>query len=111
MNKQQAIVLLVEQDGWKKADATKALEGLDFSNDPSESTIRRHISSFCGPELHKRQRDRATLKGSLTKKDREMERKDKKYAAQIDEYTADLKEERSYWQKILESLGFDRKVG
>lgn len=110
MTKQQAIALL-EQDGWKKADATKALQGLDFGNDPNESTIRTHTSLFCGPELHKRQRDRATLKGSLTKKDREMERKDKKYAAQIDEYTTDLKEERSYWQKILESLGFDRKVG
>jgi hypothetical protein len=110
MNKQQAISLLT-QDGWTKADAMKALQKLDFSNDPCKSTVLTHTSSFSGSELYKRQKERAAVKGLLTKKDKETARKDIKYAAKIDEYETDLKEERSYWQKIVESLGFGRKVG
>ena len=77
MNKLDTIKIL-EREGWTKADAVRALEKIDFSNDPEELTIRRAISLFAGLELIKRQRLQAAQKGIVTKKVKEIEVKDKK---------------------------------
>lgn len=76
MNKLDAIKVL-EKEGWTRADAVRALEKVDFSNDPDELTIRRAISLFAGLELIKRQRLQAAQKGMVTKKAKEIEVKNK----------------------------------
>ena len=74
MNRTEAIELLVGE-GWKKADAIRALESVDFQQNPDELTVRREISRFAGPELDKRQRLQAAQKGMVTKRSKELEGK------------------------------------
>ena len=76
MNKLQAIELLVSEK-WTKADAIRALEGIDFATNPDELTIRRAMSLFSGAELSNRQRLQAAQKGQVTKKNSEIDRLDK----------------------------------
>lgn len=73
MNKLQAVELLVSEK-WTKADANRALEGVDFSTNPDELTIRRAISLFSGAELINRQRLQAAQKTQVTRKKNEIER-------------------------------------
>ncbi|MCY7277360.1 MAG: hypothetical protein LH702_27420 [Phormidesmis sp. CAN_BIN44] len=73
MNKLQAIALLVGEK-WTKADAIRALEGMNFATNPDELTIRRAISPFSGAELINRQRLQAAQKTQVTKKNKEIER-------------------------------------
>lgn len=80
MRKSEAIKLL-EDEGWTKADAVRALEGIDFNNDADELSIRRAISQFAGSELSKRQRLQAAQKGMATKKSKEIELKNKEYGS------------------------------
>ncbi len=75
VNRTDAIRLL-EQEGWTRADAIRALEGVDFNQSPDELTIRRVVSLFAGPELIKRQRLQAAQKGMVTKKTKEIEGKE-----------------------------------
>jgi hypothetical protein len=75
VNRSEASQIL-QQEGWTKADAMRALEGVNFDQDPDELTIRRAISLFAGPELIKRQRLQAAQKGMVTKKVKEVEAKD-----------------------------------
>jgi predicted RNase H-like nuclease (RuvC/YqgF family) len=63
---------LLESEGWTKADAQRALERIDFNNDPDELTLRRLISLFAGAELINRQRLQAAQKGMVTRKTREI---------------------------------------
>ncbi|MDX2255228.1 MAG: hypothetical protein NW214_06925 [Pseudanabaenaceae cyanobacterium bins.39] len=72
MNKTESINLLVEV-GWTKADAQRALDNLDFKEDPDELTIYRYASSFAGRELINRQRLQAAQKGLVTKKSKEID--------------------------------------
>lgn len=74
MNRSEAIKLL-EQEGWTKADAVRALEGMDFNQSHDELAIRRALSLFAGSELSKRQRLQAAQKGMVTKKAKEIEEK------------------------------------
>jgi hypothetical protein len=69
----QEVIKLLESEKWSKADAIRALEGIDFSNNPDELTIRRAISPFAGSELIKRQRLQSAQKGLVTKKAKEIE--------------------------------------
>jgi hypothetical protein len=82
MKKIEAVKLLVSE-GWTKADAIRALEILDFNNEPDELTIRRMISSFAGSELTNRQRFQAAQKGLVTKKQKEIQQKEQEYQAII----------------------------
>jgi hypothetical protein len=75
VNKSAAIKLLVG-DGWTKADADRALAGLDFGLDPNEAAIWRAASAFAGPELKTRQRLQAAQKGLVTRRTSELELKD-----------------------------------
>lgn len=75
MNRSQATRLL-EKEGWTRADAIRALEGVDFAQDPDELAVRRSISLFAGPELSKRQRLQAAQKGMVTKRTKEIEVKE-----------------------------------
>ena len=50
MNKLQAIDLLVSEK-WTKVDANRALEGINFADNPDELIIRRAISLFSGHVL------------------------------------------------------------
>ena len=92
MKKPQAIKLL-EGEGWTKADAIRAVEVIDFNTNPDELTIRRAISSFSGSELYKRQRLQAAQKALVTKKTKEIERKDKEYAAKTAQWEKEQKPE------------------
>ncbi|HIK53979.1 MAG TPA: hypothetical protein IGS37_02260 [Synechococcales cyanobacterium M55_K2018_004] len=74
MNKSEAAQLLVEA-GWTKADAMRALEGIDFRQNPDEFVILRAALVFAGPELSNRQRLQAAQKGMVTKKVKEIEHK------------------------------------
>ncbi|MEE3718220.1 hypothetical protein V2H45_15890 [Tumidithrix elongata RA019] len=76
MMKKEAIKLL-EDEGWTKADALRALEDVVFDADPDELVIRRAVSLFAGSELMKRQRLQAAQKGQATKKSKDIELKDK----------------------------------
>jgi hypothetical protein len=71
VNKVAAIELLVGQ-GWTKADAGRALEGLNFKLEPDELTVLRAASCFSGEELYKRQRLQAAQKGMVTKKTKQI---------------------------------------
>lgn len=75
MNKSEATQLLV-REGWTKADDLRALERVDFNQNPDELTIRRAISLFAGPELINRQRLQAAQKGMVTKRTKEIEVKE-----------------------------------
>ena len=81
MNKKEAIALL-NDEGWTKADAKRALELLDFKLNPDvdELTIRRATSQFGGVQLYERQRLQAAQKGMVTKKNKEIQ----KYIARTD---------------------------
>jgi hypothetical protein len=74
VNRTEAIKLLVGE-GWKQADAIRALESVDFKQNPDELTVRRAISRFAGAELDKRQRLQAAQKGMVTKRSKELEGK------------------------------------
>jgi hypothetical protein len=74
VKKTEAINLFVS-DGWTKADAERALEGLDFSQDPDELTVYKYSSLFSGKELIARQRSQAAQKGMVTKKVKEIDLK------------------------------------
>ena len=71
MKKKEAIDLLISEN-WTKADAERALEDLDFSQDPDELTVYKHISLFAGKELINRQRAQAAQKGMVTRKAKEI---------------------------------------
>ncbi|MGG6298079.1 hypothetical protein ACQ4M4_27110 [Leptolyngbya sp. AN02str] len=72
MRRSEAIKLL-EHDNWTKADAARALEQINFDDDPDELAILRAASLFAGSELYKRQRLQAAQKGMVTKKTKEIE--------------------------------------
>ncbi|WP_413162028.1 hypothetical protein ACL6C3_24635 [Capilliphycus salinus ALCB114379] len=105
MNKSEAINLLTKQ-GWTKADAKRALEEIDFSENPNQETILQKTASFSGYELNKRQRSQAAQKGLVTKKNNEIERIKKENAAKINQFERDVQEERGFWQGLLEFLGY-----
>ncbi|VEP17428.1 conserved hypothetical protein [Hyella patelloides LEGE 07179] len=73
MNKKEAIQLL-NNEGWTKADAQRALEliNLQADSDVDEIIIRRAISKFAGSELVKRQRLQAAQKAMVTKRNKEI---------------------------------------
>lgn len=85
MNKKEAIELL-NNEGWTKADAKRALELLNFKLNPDidELTILRAASQFAGTQLYERQRLQAAQKGMVTKKNKEIQ----KYIVQIEELAA-----------------------
>ena len=87
MNKTEAIQLL-NQEGWTKADAKRALEIIDFESRHSvdELTILRTASKFAGTELLNRQRLQAAQKGMVTKRNKEIQ----KYIIEIEELTRKL---------------------
>ncbi|PPS45924.1 hypothetical protein [Chroococcidiopsis sp. TS-821] len=93
MKKSEAIKLL-ESEAWTKADAIRALEVIDFNNNPDELTIRRAISNFAGSELNKRQRLQAAQKGQVTKKNKEIEQIHQEYDAKLTQYKQELKQAR-----------------
>jgi hypothetical protein len=73
VNKLEAIELFATE-GWTKADAERALKGVDFKTNPDELTIRKAVSHFAGSELENRQRLQAAQKTLVTKKGRELEK-------------------------------------
>jgi predicted nucleic acid-binding Zn-ribbon protein len=73
VNKLEAIELFATE-GWTKADAERALKGVDFKTNPDELTIRKAVSHFAGSELENRQRLQAVQKGLVTKRNRELEK-------------------------------------
>jgi hypothetical protein len=76
MNEKDAILLL-QSEGWTKADAVRGLESIDFAiQQPSESIIRQAACEFAGRELFKRQKLQASQKGIVTKKNSEIDRLD-----------------------------------
>lgn len=85
MNKKEAIALL-NDEGWTKADAKRALELLDFklNLELDELTIRQAASKFAGVQLDERQRLQAAQKGMVTKKNKEIQQ----YVTQIKELAA-----------------------
>ena len=103
MNKSQAIKLL-KDEGWTEADAKRALAGIDFSTNPGELAIRRTISSFAGTELIQRQRLQAAQKGMVTKKTKEIERKDEEYVIQINQYEESLKLAKEKYESEIQAM-------
>jgi hypothetical protein len=85
VNKKEAIALL-NDEGWTKADAKRALELLDFklNLELDELTIRQAASKFAGVQLDERQRLQAAQKGMVTKKNKEIQQ----YVTQIKELAA-----------------------
>lgn len=85
MNKKEAIALL-NDEGWTKADAKRALELLDFklNLELDELTIRQAASKFAGVQLDERQRLQAAQKGMVTKKNKKIQQ----YVTQIKELAA-----------------------
>lgn len=109
MNKSQSIKLL-ENEGWTKADAMRALELIDFSTNPDEITIRRAISPFAGSELIKRQRLQAAQKGLVTKKSNEIEKNNQEYAAKIEQLKKYQKQENEKYETEIQNLSDTNKV-
>jgi len=116
VKKLEAIKIL-EDEGWTRADATRSLEKVDFSDDPDELTIRRAISLFAGLELIKRQRLQAAQKGMVTKKVKEIEVKDKKSIElennakelfsqndQLEKANVRLKKDNKYLKNLIDAI-------
>lgn len=116
MNKSEAAQLLVEA-GWTKADAMRALEGVDFRQNPDEFVILRAALVFAGPELSNRQRLQAAQKGMVTKKVKEIEHKSqvavqlqsqvKVLASEKDELTAantQLKQDNKALKNLIDQI-------
>jgi chromosome segregation ATPase len=108
VNKSQAIKLL-ENEGWTKADAMRALEPINFSTNPDEITIRRAISTFAGSELINRQRLQAAQKGMVTKKNKEIERHHQEYVAKIEQLKQYQKQETEKSEAKIQSLSEQNK--
>ncbi|UKO96663.1 hypothetical protein [Nostoc sp. UHCC 0870] len=109
MNKSQAIKLL-ENEGWTKADAMRALEVIDFQINPDEITIRRAISRFAGTELINRQRLQAAQKGMVTKKNKEIERTHQEYTAKINQLNQSYQQEQEKYTYEVQNLLDTNKV-
>lgn len=110
MNKSEAIKLL-ESEAWTKADASRALEVIDFNKNPDELTIRRAISNFVGSELSKRQRLQAAQKGQVTKKNKEIEHIHKEYDIKLTRYKQELKQAREINEtEIRNSASVDNEL-
>ncbi|MBD2251451.1 hypothetical protein [Nostoc parmelioides] len=109
MNKSQAINLL-ENEGWTKADAMRALEVVDFKTNPDEITVRRAISSFAGTELINRQRLQAAQKGIVTKKNKEIERIHQEYTAKINQLNQSYQQEQQKYTYEIQNLSDTNKV-
>ena len=73
VNKLEAIELFAAE-GWTKADAERALKGVDFKTNPNELAIRKAVSQFAGSELDNRQRLQAAQKTLVTKKSKEIDK-------------------------------------
>ena len=84
MNKKEAIALL-NNEGWTKADAQRALAAIDFkvNRNVDELTILRLASKFAGAELLNRQRLQAAQKTVVTKRNKEIQN----YILEIEELT------------------------
>ena len=84
MNKKEAIELL-NNEGWTKADAKRALSAIDFQTnfDVEEIVILRAASQFAGAELLNRQRLQAAQRGLVTRRNREIQQ----YIVEIEELT------------------------
>ncbi|AUS99737.1 hypothetical protein CLI64_04660 [Nostoc sp. CENA543] len=109
MNKSQAINLL-ENEGWTKADAMRALEVIDFKSNPDEITIRRATSRFAGTELINRQRLQASQKGMVTKKNKEIERTHQEYTAKINGLNQSYQKEQEKYATQIQHLSNTNKV-
>lgn len=74
MNKQEAIKLL-NNEGWTKADAQRALNSIDFKlqNNVDELIVRRAASQFAGLALIERQKSQAVQKRFVTIKTKKIE--------------------------------------
>ncbi|MEM8719635.1 MAG: hypothetical protein AAGE84_10040 [Cyanobacteria bacterium P01_G01_bin.39] len=84
MNKTEAILLL-NHEGWTKADAQRALAVISFKvdHDVDELTVLRTASKFAGVELLNRQRLQAAQKGMVTKRNKEIQQ----YIVEVEELT------------------------
>ncbi|MEA5539473.1 hypothetical protein VB834_10545 [Limnoraphis robusta Tam1] len=116
MNKSEAIKLLTKE-GWTQADAKRALDKIDFSENPNEETILQKTLLFAGPEVKKLRRSHAAQKGLVTKKNNEIERIEKEYAAKIYQCERDFERERGFWKGLLrfvyhqaQKLGFQSSM-
>ena len=109
MKKTEAINLFVS-DGWTKADAERALEGLDFSQDPDELTVYKYSSLFSGKELIARQRSQAAQKGMVTKKVKEIDLKVaentnlQNKTKELTQVKDELEKENRYWKNIVDKI-------
>ena len=85
MNKKEAIELL-NNEGWSKEDAKRALAALDFKLNKNfdKFTIYLVASKFAGAELLQRQYLQRSQKALVTKKNNEIQ----KYITQIEELAA-----------------------
>lgn len=112
MNKSEAIDLL-NNEGWTKADAKRALLEVDFSNDQNELTIRTVASSFAGQELVNRQNLQKAQKALVTKKNKEIEQYKEKISKESEiDAEAKLKKllaDNEQLQKINAELKKDNK--
>jgi vacuolar-type H+-ATPase subunit I/STV1 len=103
VNKSEAIKLL-NNEGWTKKDAERALAEVNFKNNPDELTLRRAISSFAGSELINRQRLQSAQRGLVTKKKDEMERQAQEYASKINQYERSRRQEREKYETEIQNL-------
>lgn len=108
MKKSEAIDLLVSE-GWTKADANRAVEIVDFTLNPNELTIRRAISLFAGTELIQRQRLQAAQKSLVTKKNKELEQKEKEYADKIEQIKKVQNPDRENYKAEIQALSSKNK--
>jgi hypothetical protein len=113
MNRKQAISFLIEngKKGTTKADAQRALQGLDFSTDPSEEKIYAHAWLFSGPELNKRQRDQAAWKGLLKKESDMRKEEGLDHITKVNKFEENLKLINDLFQKIFKFHAENKKVG
>lgn len=111
MNKKEAIDS-AHKEGWTKADAERALQELDFSQDISERQIWIALSKFAGSELLKRQRLQAAQKSQVTKKDNQIKTIESNHAATIDNFEKKVQKERNEWRQMLNQVySFANKFG
>lgn len=91
------------QYGWTGADAERAFANLDLKSATEENLVIALVT-FAGPELKTRQSERASQKGLVTKKRKELEKVERDLENHLQESRQKINEMRSLFMPVIQRI-------